>query len=153
MILTPWQNGGFVENLWKRLKLVELVAFSKSSANISTTIHSVFGHFDLKLTNKRSKKKSVDSLCHSEWIWIWKNRFVLYWTRFPGYPLFENTKIVSFCTFSVSKSHFHWIFIESFAQKFKISGVPVFQIRQFWKNWSSTSNFNEQCLFLAANRY
>ena len=144
MILTPWQNGGFVENLWKWLKLVESVAFSKSSANISTTIHSVFGHFDLKLTNKRSKKKSVDSLCHSEWIWIWKNRFVLYWTQFPGYPLVENTKIVPSCTFSIAKSHFQALNLFFCPKKCKKSGVLMFQIRKFWKNWSSTSNFKEK---------
>ena len=39
----------------KTSKLVELVTFSKSWANILTTIQSVFGYFDLKLTKKRPK--------------------------------------------------------------------------------------------------
>ena len=45
----------------KTWKLVELVTFSKSWANILTTIQSVFGYFDLKLTKKMTKmiKKEI----------------------------------------------------------------------------------------------
>ena len=105
--MTKWW---FRRKLRKRLKLVilvELVTFSKSWANISTTIHSVFGQFDLKLTKKWpkkwSKKKSMDSLCHSEWIWIWKNRFVLYWTQFPGFPCANRHHFVLFGIFTGTK--------------------------------------------------
>ena len=61
-----------------------------------------------------------------------------------GVHLLKTPKMCSFVLLVLLKvifEHQIWIFVQRNVKK---SGVLMFQIRKFWKNWSSTSNFKEK---------